>query len=166
MVTEILFSLPPPTPPTPISKSFLFKARLHDATKTCDHATCVKIALCKRAYCDMRLSQESWMISTFLQQSHVAQISPFTQRDFVARRISHQFLSHRVNAPLRKRKRIPRLGNHLILQSVIYNIYICIIAVPYQGSSPMLKQAELKDSRFVKDLQSQPHPSLRHRHLY
>ena len=58
-----------------------------------NHATCVKIALCKRAYCDMRLSQESWMISTSLacdsmQQSHVAQISPFTQRNFVAYRIS------------------------------------------------------------------------------
>ena len=46
----------------------LLNARLHDATKTCDHATCVKIALCKRAYCDMRLSQESWTISTFLRQ--------------------------------------------------------------------------------------------------
>ena len=40
---------------------------------------------------DTWLSQESWTISTFLRQSHVAQISLFTQRDFVARRISHQF---------------------------------------------------------------------------
>ena len=66
------------------------------------HATCDRIALCKPAYSGLfvrhatvaccrkkveiiRLSCES------MQQSHVAQISPFTQRDFVACRM---FLSH------------------------------------------------------------------------
>ena len=39
--------------------SILIRRTLHDATKTCDvrqkHATCDKIALCKRAYlCDVR----------------------------------------------------------------------------------------------------------------
>ena len=69
-------------------RNLTLKARLHDATKTCDvrqNRTMYVI----RAYCDMRLSQESWMISTFLRQhATVAQISPFTQRDSVACRIS------------------------------------------------------------------------------
>ena len=165
MVTEILFSLPPPPPPNLFHLRRVYTMRQKHATmRRASKSHYVNRLI---ATCDCRKKVGWFQLSCdSMQQSHVAQISPFTQRDFVARRISHQFLSHRVNAPLRKRKRIPRFGNHLILQSVIYNIYICIIAVPYQGSSPMLKQAELKDSRFVKDLQSQPHPSLRHRHLY
>ena len=46
------------------------KSRLHDATKTCDHAMCVKITLCKRACmiatCDCR--KNVFFISTFLRQ--------------------------------------------------------------------------------------------------
>ena len=68
------------------------KARLLDATKTGDHATCVKIALCKRAYCDMRLSQESWMISTFLRKH--ATVTCRTNKPVYTARFccaSHQF---------------------------------------------------------------------------
>ena len=62
-----------------------------------------KYATCKRAYlCDMlllhavarKLDDFNFLVTAC--KSHVAQISPFTQRDFVARRM---FLSHRVNAP-------------------------------------------------------------------
>ena len=63
--------------------------------KTCDHAMCVKIALCKRAIEWFQLSCDS------MQQSHVAQIGPFTQRDFVAHR-----MSHRVNAGQEERPRM------------------------------------------------------------
>ena len=79
------------------------KARLHDATKTCDHAMCIKIALCKQAYCDMRLPQESWMISTFLRQ-HATVACRTNKPVYTAQfcRMSHitSVLSHRVNAPL------------------------------------------------------------------
>ena len=80
----------------------ILKARLHDATKTCDHVTCVKIALCKRAYCDMRLSQESWMISTFPRQH--ATVACRTNKPVYTARFcctSHiaSVLSHRLNAP-------------------------------------------------------------------
>ena len=53
------------------------KARLHDATKTCDvrqkHATCDKIALFKRAYlCDMRLLHAvAGKLKSFAIFSHV-----------------------------------------------------------------------------------------------
>ena len=60
------------------------------------HAMCVKIALCKRAYCDMRLSQESWMISTFLRQH--ATVACRTNKPVYTARFC--CTSHRVNAPL------------------------------------------------------------------
>ena len=56
---------------------------------TCD---CGKIALCKPAYCDMRLSQESWMISTFLRQH--ATVACRTNKSVYTARFcctSHQF---------------------------------------------------------------------------
>ena len=62
-----------------------FKVRLHDATKLMRRATkcrCVNGLICATCDCCM-LSQESW---NPLRQSHVA-ISPFTQRDFDARRM-------------------------------------------------------------------------------
>ena len=67
------------------------------------HAMCVKIALCKQAYCDMRLSQESWMISTFLWQH--ATVACRTNKPVYTARFSctshvASVLSHRVNAPL------------------------------------------------------------------
>ena len=72
------------------------------------HATCDKFALCKRAYsglfvrhaavaCGRKKVEIIQLSCDSMQKSHVAQISPFTQRDFVARRM---FLSHRVNTPL------------------------------------------------------------------
>ena len=70
---------------------------------TMRHATCVKFALCKWAYCDMRLSQESWMISTFLRQ-HATVACRTNKPVYTARfcQTSHiaSVLSHRVNAPL------------------------------------------------------------------
>ena len=51
------------------------------------HAT---VACCRKKVEIIQLSCD------IIQQSHAAQISPFTQRDFVACRM---FLSHRVNAP-------------------------------------------------------------------
>ena len=79
------------------------KARLHDATKACDHATCDvrQNRTMKRAYCDMRLSQESWMISTFLRQ-HATVACRTNKPVYTAQfcRMSHQFcrIVH-VNAP-------------------------------------------------------------------
>ena len=68
---------------------------------TMRHAMCVKIALCKRAYCDMRLSQESCMISTFLRQ-HATVACRTNKPVYTAQfcRMSHQFcrIVH-VNAP-------------------------------------------------------------------
>ena len=64
---------------------------------TMRHAMCVNVNGLI-ATCDCRKKVEWFQLSCdSMQQSHVAQISPFTQRDFVARRM---FLSHRVNAPL------------------------------------------------------------------
>ena len=67
------------------------KARLHNATKTCDmrRATklcCVKRLICATCDCCM-LSQESWMISIFLQQHATV--------DYTARfwRTSHVFVA-------------------------------------------------------------------------
>ena len=60
--------------------------------------SCVNGLICATCDCCM-VSQESWNHPTFLRQHAtvaVAQISPFTQRDFVARR-----MSHRVNCALR-----------------------------------------------------------------
>ena len=60
---------------------------MRHATKTCDvrQNRAATVECCRKKVEWFQLSCDS------MQQSHVAQISPFTQRDFVARRM---FLSH------------------------------------------------------------------------
>ena len=47
----------------------MVKACLHDATKTCDIRQ--NRSLCKQAYCDMQLPQESWNNLTIMHQDLV-----------------------------------------------------------------------------------------------
>ena len=64
----------------------LLKARWHDATKTCEMRRAT-VEYCHKKVEWFQLSCNS------IQQWRVAQISPLTERDFVARHMSHVFVA-------------------------------------------------------------------------